>query len=100
VPVSPCKFSCRAANHDTRSGSAPDIAGKGIVNPIGMILSVAMMCRFSLNMSAAASAIESAVRETLDNGICTQDLGGTASTSRVGDAIVASLARSRGTSLI
>ncbi|RYN63887.1 3-isopropylmalate dehydrogenase [Alternaria tenuissima] len=74
-------------------GSAPDIAGKGIVNPVGMILSVAMMCRLSLDMGAAATSIEAAVRDTLEAGICTPDIGGTASTSEVGDAVVAALVR-------
>ncbi|OJD36835.1 3-isopropylmalate dehydrogenase [Diplodia corticola] len=74
-------------------GSAPDISGKQIVNPVGMILSVAMMFRWSLNMATVAKAIEDAVRETLDASICTPDVGGTASTSEVGNAVVTALAK-------
>lgn len=55
-------------------GSAPDIAGKGIANPLGMILSVALMLRYSFNLDEEASAIESAVNETLKAGYYTADL--------------------------
>ena len=55
-------------------GSAPDIAGMDIANPIGTILSVAMMLRFSFNMSAEADAIESAVNKVLDDGYRTADI--------------------------
>ncbi|KAH8673750.1 3-isopropylmalate dehydrogenase [Xylariales sp. PMI_506] len=72
-------------------GSAPDISGKGVVNPIGTILSVAMMCRYSLRLPKEADAIETAVRNVLDKGIRTKDLGGSAGTKETGDAIVAEL---------
>ena len=55
-------------------GSAPDIAGKGLANPLGTILSAAMMLRFSLNNEAAAKAIEDAVDKVLAKGYRTQDL--------------------------
>ena len=55
-------------------GSAPDIAGKGIANPCGAILSVAMMLRHSLNQEAAASAVENAVSAALQAGLRTPDL--------------------------
>jgi len=55
-------------------GSAPDIAGKGMANPIGMILSAALMLRFSFVMEEEASAIEAAVNETLSDGYHTADL--------------------------
>ncbi|EME80589.1 uncharacterized protein MYCFIDRAFT_31886 [Pseudocercospora fijiensis CIRAD86] len=74
-------------------GSAPDLHNKGTVNPIGTILAVAMMCRFSLGLEAAAKAIETAVRDTLEAGIRTPDLRGSSSTSEVGDAVVAALKR-------
>ncbi|KAK1990014.1 3-isopropylmalate dehydrogenase-like protein [Colletotrichum falcatum] len=77
-------------------GSAPDIAGQGIINPTGMILSVAMMFKYSLNMPEAAAAIESAVRDTMEAGVRTRDLGGSASTSQFGDAVVAALASKYG----
>lgn len=72
-------------------GSAPDIAGKGIINPTGMILSVAMMLRYSLGMHAAAIAVENAVKEVIEQGCRTRDIGGTASTTEFGDAVVAYL---------
>jgi len=57
-------------------GSAPDIAGKGIANPIGTILSAAMMLRYSLHLDAEAEAIESAVDDAITEGMRTADLGG------------------------
>jgi len=68
-------------------GSAPDIAGKGIANPIGAILSVAMMLHHSFKQVRAAVAVEAAVTHVLDTGLGTADLGGVASTSQVGDRI-------------
>ena len=55
-------------------GSAPDIAGKGIANPIATVLSAAMMLRYSLNEDKAAEAIEKAVNETLEDGFRTGDI--------------------------
>lgn len=73
-------------------GSAPDIAGKGIANPIGTILSACMLLEYSLGMSNEARAIERAVRNVLDiKGLRTADLGGTTSTQEMGDAIVKEL---------
>ena len=57
-------------------GSAPDIAGKGIANPIGTILSAAMLLRHSLQLEAEAAAIEAAVDQTITAGCRTADLGG------------------------
>ncbi|KAK8088701.1 3-isopropylmalate dehydrogenase [Apiospora hydei] len=74
-------------------GSAPDISGQGIVNPIGTILSVAMMCRYSLGLPQEASAIEQAVKNVVDGGIRTKDLGGSAGTKETGDAIVTELVK-------
>jgi len=68
-------------------GSAPDIAGQEKANPVGTILSVAMMLRTSLGMEEAAQAVEQAVASTIDAGIRTGDLGGNASTSEVGAAV-------------
>ncbi len=65
-------------------GSAPDIAGRAVANPIGAILSAAMMLRHSLGMYDEAEVVEIAVRETLEQGIVTPDLGGTAGTREVG----------------
>jgi 3-isopropylmalate dehydrogenase len=67
-------------------GSAPDIAGKGIVNPVGAILSASMMVRH-LGHEDMGVAIEGAVEAALRAGECTRDLGGSLSTSEVGDAV-------------
>lgn len=72
-------------------GSAPDIAGQGIANPSAMILSAAMMLRHSFAMEDEATKIESAVANVLADGVLGYDLGGTASTSQIGDAVVAKL---------
>ncbi len=73
-------------------GSAPDIAGQGIANPVGAILSAAMLLRFSLGREQEALAVEAAVARTLDDGIRTSDLGlsgaSGASTREMGDAIL------------
>lgn len=76
-------------------GSAPDIAGQGIANPLATILSAAMMLRYSLNEVAAADAIEEAVSKVLDQGLRTADIfseGMTkVSTEQMGEAVVAAL---------
>ncbi|KAK2751015.1 3-isopropylmalate dehydrogenase [Myotisia sp. PD_48] len=74
-------------------GSAPDIAGKGIVNPVAAILSMAMMLQYSLQLPAEAKAIETAVRNVIEAGITTGDIGGKATTGEVGDAVAAELER-------
>ncbi|QJR81725.1 3-isopropylmalate dehydrogenase [Alteromonas pelagimontana] len=80
--------------YEPAGGSAPDIAGMGIANPIAQILSAAMMLRFSLNLSDAADAIEQAVIKTLEAGVMTGELlpadkrQQAASTSQVGDEVV------------
>jgi 3-isopropylmalate dehydrogenase len=73
-------------------GSAPDIAGKGIANPVGTILSVAMLLRHSLGLAAEAAAIERAVAKALDQGLRTADIaagGKAASTAEAGASIAA-----------
>jgi len=75
-------------------GSAPDIAGKGIANPLGTILSAAMLFRHSLDLDAEAQAIEDAVQKVIDDGLRTADLGGgdkSLSTTAMGEAVVARL---------
>lgn len=76
---------------DRYLGSAPDISGKGIVNPTGTILSVAMMLRYSLNLPKEADAVELAVKNAIDGGVRTRDISGSASTSDMGDAVVKEL---------
>jgi 3-isopropylmalate dehydrogenase len=68
-------------------GSAPDIAGKGIANPVGTILSAAMLLRHSLGLEAEASAVERAVEGAIDAGARTRDLGGALSTREMADAV-------------
>jgi 3-isopropylmalate dehydrogenase len=81
--------------YEPSHGSAPDIAGKGIANPLATILSAAMMLRFSLQQPEAADRIESAVRAVLAAGYRTADIWseGTqkVSTREMGDAVVAAL---------
>jgi 3-isopropylmalate dehydrogenase len=72
-------------------GSAPDIAGQGIANPLAMFLSAALMFRHGLGREAEASALESAVDRALDQGLRTRDLGGTASTAEATQAVLAHL---------
>lgn len=69
-------------------GSAPDIAGQGVANPVGMILSVALMLRYSFAATEAADAVDDAVAATLDAGVLSRDLGGTASTVDVTKAVL------------
>jgi 3-isopropylmalate dehydrogenase len=81
--------------YEPSHGSAPDIAGKGIANPLATILSAAMMLRFSLNQEAAAQRIEAAVQKVLEQGLRTADIysEGTTrvSTVQMGDAVVKAL---------
>jgi 3-isopropylmalate dehydrogenase len=76
-------------------GSAPDIAGKGMANPLATILSAAMMLRYSLNQEAAALRVETAVRSVLARGLRTADIAAPGEavigTSAMGDAVVAAL---------
>lgn len=83
--------------YEPSGGSAPDIAGQGIANPIAQILSAAMMLKFSLGLSDAAEAIESAVKTVICDGLRTGDIYTGAedqkkvATAEMGDAIVAKL---------
>lgn len=72
-------------------GSAPDIAGQGIANPIGMILSCALLLRHSLALETEAAAIERAVDQAITAGARTADLGGRLSTRQMADLIIQSL---------
>jgi 3-isopropylmalate dehydrogenase len=72
-------------------GSAPDIAGKGLANPLGAILSVALMLEWSLNLPEAGAAVRAAVESAIDDGHLTADLGGSESTSEVGAAVLDNL---------
>jgi 3-isopropylmalate dehydrogenase len=72
-------------------GTAPDIAGQGIANPLAMFLSAALMLRHGLGRAEEAAALESAVDRALDDGLRTTDLGGTASTAEATQAVLAHL---------
>lgn len=72
-------------------GSAPEIAGRDMANPYGAILSVALMLRHSLGRPDLAAAVEAGVDVCIDDGVLTADLGGSASTSAAGAAVVAAL---------
>ncbi|MGV3311054.1 3-isopropylmalate dehydrogenase [Streptococcus suis] len=72
-------------------GSAPDIAGQGIANPVSMILSVAMMLEESFDLVQAGQTIRQAVEAVFEQGVFTKDLGGTASTKEMTEAIIAQI---------
>jgi len=81
--------------YEPSHGSAPDIAGKGIANPLATILSAAMMLRYTLQQADAADRIESAVGSVLESGLRTVDIASagtrTVGTREMGDAVVAAL---------
>ncbi|MDO9031054.1 MAG: 3-isopropylmalate dehydrogenase [Hydrogenophaga sp.] len=83
--------------YEPSHGSAPDIAGKGIANPLATILSAAMMLRFSLNQEVAASRIEAAVQAVLEQGLRTADIHSEGTrkvgTAEMGEAVLAALSR-------
>ncbi len=72
-------------------GSAPDIAGQGVANPLAMFLSAAMMLRHGLRLEPAAAAVESAVQRALAAGLRTPDLGGEAGTAQATAAVLSNL---------
>jgi 3-isopropylmalate dehydrogenase len=72
-------------------GSAPDIAGQGIANPIGTILSTALLLRYSLKLEKEATSIEKAVESVITSGARTADLGGNLSTRQMTDEIIGCL---------
>lgn len=88
----------RKAMYEPVHGSAPDIAGKGVANPIAMIGSFGMALRYSFGLIEAADKIEAAISTVLDSGLRTADIKGDAassvSTAQMGDAIVAALKQS------
>ncbi len=81
--------------YEPSHGSAPDIAGRGIANPLATILSAAMMLRYSLGQDAAAARVETAVQQVLRDGLRTADIAqpgaATVGTAAMGDAVVAAL---------
>ena len=83
--------------YEPSHGSAPDIAGRDVANPLATILSAAMMLRYSLNQPEAADRIESAVRDVLASGLRTADIwsegGNRVGTREMGDAVVAAITK-------
>jgi 3-isopropylmalate dehydrogenase len=81
--------------YEPAGGSAPDIAGKGIANPIAQILSAALMLRFSFHENAAAQAIEDAVSKAINQGVRTADIASkgeaTVGTVGMGEAVLKAL---------
>lgn len=92
----PGEGKCRGI-YEPVHGSAPDISGKGVANPVAQILSLSMMLRYSLDLEHEASLIERAISHVLDAKavggleVRTRDLGGTATTREAGDAICAAI---------
>jgi 3-isopropylmalate dehydrogenase len=81
----------KAGLYEPIHGSAPDIAGKGLANPLGTILSAALLLRHSLGLDAEASAIEAAVDAVIERGVLTRDVGGSADTKQVTAAVLDTL---------
>ena len=90
----------RKALYEPVHGSAPDIAGKGLANPIAMIGSFGMALRYSFGLNAAADRLDAAIARVLADGLRTADIRGAGdrlvSTGEMGDAIAAELGRSAG----
>jgi len=90
----------RKALYEPVHGSAPDIAGKGLANPIAMIGSFGMALRYSFGLNAAADRLDAAIARVLADGLRTADIRGDGdrlvSTSEMGDAIAAELAHNAG----
>jgi 3-isopropylmalate dehydrogenase len=85
---SACLGEERPGVYEPIHGSAPDIAGKGIANPMGTILSAAMLLRYSLKMESEAASIEKAVEDAINGGARTFDLGGGLRTREMTDEII------------
>jgi 3-isopropylmalate dehydrogenase len=85
----------RVGLYEPIHGSAPDIAGQGLANPLGAILSAALLLRHSLHLEAEAAAVEAAVESALASGELTRDLGGKAGTRDLAGAVLDALAAQR-----
>jgi len=81
----------KAGLYEPIHGSAPDIAGKGLANPLGTILSAALLLRYSLGLESEAGEIEAAVDAVIERGTLTRDLGGSANTKEVAAAVLVAL---------
>ena len=85
------KTGARKALYEPVHGSAPDIAGRGIANPLAMIGSFGMCLRYSFGMIEAADRLDAAIASVLAGGLRTADIGGTATTVQMGDSVIAAL---------
>ena len=83
----------RRALYEPVHGSAPDIAGRGIANPVGTLASVAMALEHSFDAPGAARALEAAIAVAMASGVRTPDVGGRSSTREMGDAVLEVLGR-------
>ncbi|HET8897336.1 MAG TPA: 3-isopropylmalate dehydrogenase [Rhodanobacteraceae bacterium] len=83
----------RTGLYEPIHGSAPDIAGQGVANPVGTLLSAALLLRHSLQLDAEASALEAAVHQVLEHGPRSHDLGGNAGTVAITAAVMSALAK-------
>jgi len=92
----PNRLGCPRGLYEPIHGSAPDIAGKGIANPIGTILSAAMLLRHSLDLELEAQAVEQAVYQAIQDGCRTVDLGGQMKTAQMLAAILERLPQPQG----
>jgi 3-isopropylmalate dehydrogenase len=79
-------------------GSAPDIAGQGVANPLGTIASAALLLRHALGLEEEAAAVEAAIDHVVEHGPWTRDVGGDAGTDAVRDAVIAALDAGHGAS--
>ena len=95
VPGSNENSSSKPALYEPIHGSAPDISGKGLANPVASILSTAMMLRWSFGLDEAANCIESAIDELIESGVRTKDISLSSenflSTQEMGDKIVSKI---------
>jgi 3-isopropylmalate dehydrogenase len=83
----------KAGLYEPIHGSAPDIAGRGIANPFGMLASVGMMFEYSLGLREAARQVELALFNCISDGQCTLDIGGNLRTSEAADALIERLGK-------
>ena len=91
LPSAALSYEGRPGLYEPVHGSAPDIAGKGWANPLAAILSFGMALRWSLGRPDLEERLNAAVKATLDKGVRTRDLGGTATTAEMGAAVIAAL---------
>lgn len=90
------KTGSRKALYEPVHGSAPDIAGKGVANPLAMIGSFSMALRYSFDLQDAANHLDAAIADVLASGLRTADIGGSASTQQMGDAVIGALQKAAG----